>query len=304
MHEFKIPKMTHHKASDRAVVRLSKQDFYLGPWGSRTARNEYDRRIAEWLANGRHRVVPGSAVTIAQILADFLDHAHDYYRLPDGSPSSEISAFKYAMKPLRRLYGHSSADEFGPLALKVVRQAMTDRQLSTIQNELDWIESGVDKILEICAARSLPQLWTTLEPCPMCAATLCVCRMKRVVYVVPDMKYGGSWDGRFSGGKGLKDTYYAKYDLQYGQLDPAGRGTISRKAAFIYAALLTKIGVLRGAKVLDTLFFDDLHDELKAAFGHFWSISEGDLSAQGTDRDKNLRTLFDLRKLCNMPVLP
>jgi tRNA(Arg) A34 adenosine deaminase TadA len=142
-------------------------------------------------------------------------------------------------------------------------------------------------------------LWTTLEPCPMCAATLCVCRMKRVAYLVPDMKFGGSWDGRLTGGKGLKDTYYAQYDLQYGQPNPAGSGTICRKAGFMYAALLAKIGVLRAAKVLDTLFFDELHDELKAAFGHFWSISEGDLSTQGTDRDKNLRTLLDLRKLCN-----
>jgi integrase len=136
MSDFCIPKMSHHKASDQAVVRLSGQDFYLGPWRSKTAKGEYDRRIAEWLANGRHRVVPGSAVTIAQILADFLDHANDYYRLPDGSPSSEISAFKYAMKPLRRLYGHAPAEEFGPLSLKAVRQAMI---------ELDWCRTQVNR---------------------------------------------------------------------------------------------------------------------------------------------------------------
>jgi hypothetical protein len=50
MTEARIPKLTHHKASGQAVVRLSGSDCYLGPWGSRTARDEYDRRIAEWLA--------------------------------------------------------------------------------------------------------------------------------------------------------------------------------------------------------------------------------------------------------------
>jgi integrase len=127
MPDFRIPRMTHHKASDQAVVRLSGQDFYLGPWRSRTAKIEYDRRIAEWLANGRRPPAGEGGLKIVQILADFMDHAQVYYRLPDGSPSTEIDSFRYAMKPLRRLYGHTLADEFGPLALKVVRQAMIEQ---------------------------------------------------------------------------------------------------------------------------------------------------------------------------------
>jgi len=43
----KLPRMTHHKASGQAVVRLGYRDFYLGPWGTRAARIEYDRVIAE-----------------------------------------------------------------------------------------------------------------------------------------------------------------------------------------------------------------------------------------------------------------
>ncbi len=42
----RIPKMTHHKASGHAVVRLNYCDHYLGPWGSKPARNAYDRVIA------------------------------------------------------------------------------------------------------------------------------------------------------------------------------------------------------------------------------------------------------------------
>ena len=49
----RVPKMTRHRASGQAVVRLNYRDHYLGPWGSRAARVAYDRLIAEWLAAGR-----------------------------------------------------------------------------------------------------------------------------------------------------------------------------------------------------------------------------------------------------------
>ena len=36
-------------------------------------------------------------------------------------------------------------------------------------------------------------LYTTLEPCPMCASSPLVCRVKRVVFLLADRKYGGAW---------------------------------------------------------------------------------------------------------------
>jgi len=53
MPDSRIPKMTHHKASGQAVVRLAGRDLYLGAWQSNAARADYDRLIAEWLASGR-----------------------------------------------------------------------------------------------------------------------------------------------------------------------------------------------------------------------------------------------------------
>jgi len=47
------PKYTKHKASGQAVVRINGRDYYLGPHGSKVSVAEYDRLIAEWLANGR-----------------------------------------------------------------------------------------------------------------------------------------------------------------------------------------------------------------------------------------------------------
>jgi hypothetical protein len=38
MPEHRIPKLSHHKASGKAIVRLNGKDFYLGLWRSRAAR--------------------------------------------------------------------------------------------------------------------------------------------------------------------------------------------------------------------------------------------------------------------------
>lgn len=48
-----LPKYRRHKASGQAIVTLNGQDYYLGPYNSRASRVEYDRLIAEWIANGR-----------------------------------------------------------------------------------------------------------------------------------------------------------------------------------------------------------------------------------------------------------
>ena len=54
-------------------------------------------------------------------------HVEGYYR-KDGEPSSEVHNIKLAIRPLLKLYGHTPARDFGPLALKAVRQ--------------DWVDAG------------------------------------------------------------------------------------------------------------------------------------------------------------------
>ncbi|MGA2498396.1 MAG: recombinase XerD [Tepidisphaeraceae bacterium] len=130
MPDFHVPKMSHHRASGQAIVRLNGRDFYLGPWKSKAATIEYDRLVAEWLANGR-KPHEGQAegLTITELVAAFWTHAENYYRNQDSESTSELSCYREALTPLRRLYGHTQAAEFGPLALKAVRQAMIDANL-------------------------------------------------------------------------------------------------------------------------------------------------------------------------------
>jgi len=48
----------------------------------------------------------------------------DSCRRPDGEPAGEADKIGMALRPLRLLYGPTTANEFGPLKLKAVREAM------------------------------------------------------------------------------------------------------------------------------------------------------------------------------------
>ncbi|MEQ8847988.1 site-specific integrase [Botrimarina sp.] len=134
-----MPKLTNrtpnyrlHRASGQAVVTLSGRDFYLGPYGSDESRLAYDRRVAQWLANGR-RLTPTRKVSgwpVERLLAEFWLHAQRYYVGPDGQPTSELDAYRQVMKPLRAMYGSTPVDAFGPLAFKALREALVARGLT------------------------------------------------------------------------------------------------------------------------------------------------------------------------------
>lgn len=119
----RVPSYRKHKASGQAVVTLNGRTFYLGKYNSAASRGEYNRLIAEWMAEGGNfQSSPSSDYTVAELLAAFLKHAKGYYRNPDGSQTAEFEKFKYAARPLKALYGRTSVKDFGPLALKAVRQ--------------------------------------------------------------------------------------------------------------------------------------------------------------------------------------
>lgn len=127
-----IPQYRLHKQSGQAIVTLSdglgnRRDITLGKYGTPESQAEYARVIAEWLANGRRLPCPKTTapdITINELILQFWQHAEQHYRHPDGRPTGELSDYKYSLRPLRELYGHTPARDFGPLALKAVREAM------------------------------------------------------------------------------------------------------------------------------------------------------------------------------------
>jgi site-specific recombinase XerD len=81
-------------------------------------------------------------ISVAEVLVAFLDHAERYYVDADGVQTKEVRVLKYAIKPVRDLYAERPAVEFGPLALKAVRQKLIDAQLcrTLINRRIDAVK--------------------------------------------------------------------------------------------------------------------------------------------------------------------
>lgn len=130
----KIPSYCRHKAIQQAVVRLDGRDRYLGPYGSDASYELYERLVGEWrvsrqkqAAGKRASAQPTSrpAKTVNDVLLAYLTFARTY-DAKEGKPTQEYQEMTYALRPVRKLYGKSSAATFGPLALKAVREHMID----------------------------------------------------------------------------------------------------------------------------------------------------------------------------------
>jgi hypothetical protein len=131
-HRSKIPSYRLHKQSGQAIVSLpdgigGRKDLLLGKYGTPESRAEYARVLSEWETGGR-RISNGSQatvdLTVNELILAFWKHAENHYRRPDGTPTGEIHCLRAALRPLRDLYGHTLVRDFGPLALKAVRQKM------------------------------------------------------------------------------------------------------------------------------------------------------------------------------------
>ncbi len=124
----RIPSYRRHKATGQAVVTLTGRDIYLGKYNTAASRREYSRIVGEWTASGGILADPHGLI-VAELCAAFIRHAESYYRRLDGSPTSECDSFRQVVARLKANYSHTPVGEFGPLALKAVRQAMIDGDL-------------------------------------------------------------------------------------------------------------------------------------------------------------------------------
>ncbi|HVX85274.1 MAG TPA: site-specific integrase [Phycisphaerae bacterium] len=82
-----------------------------------------------------------------EVVARFWEHAKGYYKLADGSQSSETESFRQALRPLRRLFGGTPAKDFGPKRFKAVRDEMVrmgwcrtnvNRQAARVRQVFKW----------------------------------------------------------------------------------------------------------------------------------------------------------------------
>src|SRR5437879_2490790 len=101
-----------HKPTGQAVVTLAGKGFYLGRHGTPGSEARSHRLVGEFLTQGRQIVPspgkPTEEPTVTVLVVAYVEHADAYYQ-KDGNPTGEATNIRYALKPLRRLYGDTLA---------------------------------------------------------------------------------------------------------------------------------------------------------------------------------------------------
>jgi integrase len=141
----RTPKYRHYKPKDLGVVRIDGHDHYLGKFNSPESYEKYHRLLAQRYAQGPGTSSPGQQsraesdqLTIDELCLGYYRHAQKYYR-KNGKPTIQIRLIRLSLKVLRRLYAHTLAKDFGPLALgacqaEFVRDGLSRRECNRRTN--------------------------------------------------------------------------------------------------------------------------------------------------------------------------
>jgi len=139
-----VPRYRKHRASGQAVCTIGGKDFYLGPHGTKASRLRYDRLISEWLASDRRLPQQEQdGIAISELIAAFWRFAKKHY-VKNGRPTGTADNYKPALSLLRNYYGKTQAADFGPRALKALRQMMIDGRDSR-----RYINDNVDRLRRV-----------------------------------------------------------------------------------------------------------------------------------------------------------
>jgi integrase len=139
-----LPKYRHHKASGQAVVTIGGKDHYLGRWNSKASKEEYNRVVADWLAQERES--PGrttSDPTITELVWRYWEHAQVYY-VKKGRPTGTLDSIRAALRFLRKEYGPTLAAEFGPTKLKALQGKMARSGLAR-----SYVNANIGRIKQL-----------------------------------------------------------------------------------------------------------------------------------------------------------
>lgn len=158
-----IPPLRCQKRPDgkhTSYVSLDGVRVYCGLWGTTAAQELYERTIAEWIARGRTMEVDKAIITMGELAALYIEHINREY----ADSQSVRDRVRLSLRPLTELYFGLAAADFGPVALKCVRERMIDSGLAltsinarvaTIVSMLRWaVESELiaGEVHHRCAA--------------------------------------------------------------------------------------------------------------------------------------------------------
>lgn len=118
----------------RAAIPLGegKRRFVaLGLHGTPESRAKFRAILDEWERAQETGEQPTTGLTVADLCARFLVHARQHYRDQDGRKTPEVQSYVDSFRQLLADHGETLARDFGPLALKAVRQT--------------WIAAGITR---------------------------------------------------------------------------------------------------------------------------------------------------------------
>lgn len=129
-----VPTYRLHKQSGQAIVTLNvngkRRDVTLGLYNSPESKEEYRRVLAnlESLSAAPAPVPAALDLTVNELCLRYWKHAETYYPNDhEGKPASELADIKYAIREFRGFFGDRPAREFGPVALKALRERMVGK---------------------------------------------------------------------------------------------------------------------------------------------------------------------------------
>jgi integrase len=129
---FKAPKLCLHKATNRAYSNWKGKRHYFGTWNSAESHEAHEKFVDDL-----RRLHDGSGkwtTSVKRLAIEFLKHAQNYYRKPDGTQTSEYGCHQQALRIVIRLYGNEPASKFGPKKLKAVQQELAENYVRTVAN--------------------------------------------------------------------------------------------------------------------------------------------------------------------------
>ncbi|MBL8879291.1 MAG: site-specific integrase [Phycisphaerales bacterium] len=150
----KTPSYRGREGYTQAIVTLTdsvtkkRRDYWLGQHGTPESRELYHRLIAEWEAAGRrlphspNETVPTQqreSLKLIVLLRDYLRFArrhHDY---------GEFRSFVAAMRLMKKYFGSTPAEEFGPNKLRTLREAMTRGSTDEVPPRRPWSRKYINQ---------------------------------------------------------------------------------------------------------------------------------------------------------------
>lgn len=126
----RTPSFRHHKPTGQGFVEIAGKRYYLGRYGLPATQEKYHRLIGEWVAHGYKLPVPPEEMTMVELIQRFTEYCDSYYVDRFGGPTSTIQEISRVMSCVKDMYGSVLVKEFGPVALRAVRQKWIKAELT------------------------------------------------------------------------------------------------------------------------------------------------------------------------------